>query len=162
MPFLLAMHVLERHGYRACAPQRFALAHAQQCCHLCHVPYASADDGCPCPHWFLMPWPDLAGFGAIFAMFGLGGVAHYLLVHARGERQERQPRRIVAATRDGGGLQLQLKVRGRSWTFALDARQPVLTVELHTRGGKRPRVQCAATGDDAALMAALVDAIETG
>lgn len=154
------MHVLERHGYQACDPQRFARAHAQQCCHLCHMPYASAHAACPCPHWFLMPWPDLAGFGAVFDMFGVAGVVHYLLGHARGERQDRQPRRIIAAMYAEQALRLQLKVRGRSWTFELGG--TVLTVELHTRGGKRPRVACLATAADAAIMAALVDAVLEG
>lgn len=160
IPFLLAMHVLERHGYRACDPQRFAHAHAQQCCHLCHMPYASAHAACPCPHWFLMPWPDLAGFGAVFAMFGVAGVVHYLLTHACGARREQQPRRTVAATRDGNARLLQLKVRGRNWAFALDAGAAMLAVELHGRGARRPRMTCAATAHDAAIMAALVDAIE--
>lgn len=159
MPFLLAMHVLERHGYQACDPHRFACAHAQQCCHLCHVPYASAHAACPCPHWFLMPWPDLAGFGAVFDMFGVAGVVHYLLVHARGERHAQQPRRIVAASREGTALRLQLKVRGRCWVFALDAGTAVLAVELHGRGARRPRMTCAATAHDIAIMAALVGAI---
>lgn len=162
IPFLLALHVLERHGYQACDPQRFARAHAQQCCHLCHMPYASAQAACPCPHWFLMPWPDLAGFGAVFDMFGVAGVLHYLLTHARGARREQQPRRIIAASYEGETPRLQLKVRGRNWAFALDAGAAMLAVELHGRGARRPRMTCAATAHDAAIMAALVDAIEGG
>ena len=158
MPYLQAMLALERCGHQCADPQRHGRAHAERCCHLCHLPYASANPACPCPHWLLMPWPDVAGFGAVFAMSGLGGVLHYLLEYARADSTAGQPRGVVAIDQGAGRQRLLIKLRGRRWVFELRA-DGQLSLELQSRSLRRPHLVVTTTADDVAVMGAVVAAV---
>lgn len=158
MPFLVATLVLERYGYQKAEPQRFARAHAERCCHLCHMPYASADLGRPCPHWFLMSYRDIQQFGVVFEMHGLSGVLHYLLEYAREESAPLHPHAMIDVDNEPGCQRLQLKVDGRRWLVELSCEKgsPHMTIELHTRSNRRPRLVLPATAADVAVMQDLV------
>ena len=157
MPYLLTMLALERCGHQSADTQRHARAHAERCCHLCHLPYASANLACPCPHWLLMPWPDVARFGAVFAMTGLGGVLHYLLEYARADSTAGQPRGVVAVDQGAGRQRVQIKLHGRRWVFEL-REDGQLSLELQSRSQRRPRLVVMANADDVAVMAEVVAA----
>lgn len=160
-PSLKAIQALERYGYQKSDPQRFARAHAEQCCHLCHMPYAIANVASPCPHWFLKSWRDLQGFGIIFEMHGLSGVLHYLLDHGRGESAPRQPRVLVNADEGPGYRRLELLLNGRRWTFELRFEEdpPHIAITLNTRSVRRPRVAVSATAEDVAVMMDVVGVV---
>lgn len=158
MPYLLTMLALERCGHQSADAQRHARAHAERCCHLCHLPYASANLACPCPHWLLMPWPDVAGFGAVFALSGLGGVLHYLLEYARADSTCGQPRGVVAVGQGAGRQRVLIKLRGRRWVFELHA-DGQLSLELQSRSQRRPHLVVRATADDVVVMDAVVAAV---
>lgn len=158
MPYLLTMLALERCGHQSADAQRHARAHAERCCHLCHLPYASANLACPCPHWLLMPWPDVARFGAVFQMFGLSGVLHYLLEYARADSTGGQPRGVVAVDQGPGRQRVLIKLRGRRWVFEL-REHGQLSLELQSRSQRRPRLVVMASADDVAVMAEVVAAV---
>lgn len=134
-----AMSVLANAGYSPARELRLVTAHDEGCCYLCHVPYSQTLDGCPCPHWLIMPWASVERVEQVLEEYELAGIIHFVLGYAKASHGSRRPYRAISATRAPGELQVLIKTKRRHWAFTLlteAGAAPRLRFSMKTRSTK--------------------------